>query len=131
MRSSLLILQEWFKFGEIEYFEPNLNLKTGVPIVSKLAQLQNNDPRYRYGYILDGVAESAEDVIALQEAGCILDYVIYLHGPEELLRARQKDKWTDQTTGTVYHPVFNWPADEMIANKARVGKPTRKTQIIH
>ncbi|CBY40677.1 unnamed protein product [Oikopleura dioica] len=90
---------------------------TGVPIVSKLAQLQNNDPRYRYGYILDGVAESAEDVIVLQEAGCILDYVIYLHGPEELLRARQKDKWTDQTTGTVYHPVFNWPADELVANK--------------
>ena len=90
---------------------------TGVPIVSKLQQLQNNDPRYRYGYILDGVAESSEDVIALQEAGCILDYVIYLHGPEDLLRSRQKDKWTDPVTGTVYHPVFNWPSDEVIANK--------------
>lgn len=85
---------------------------TGVPIVSSLGQLQNKDPRYRYGYILDGVAESSEDVIALQEAGCLLDYVIYLHGPEDLLRARQNDKWYDPISNVVYHPVFNWPADE-------------------
>ncbi|KAF6122963.1 adenylate kinase 8 [Phyllostomus discolor] len=69
------------------------------------------------GWILDGIPETREQVLAIQTRGIVPRHVIVLSAPDTVLIERNLGKRVDPQTGEIYHTTFDWPPVTEVQNR--------------
>ncbi|XP_045702322.1 adenylate kinase 8 [Phyllostomus hastatus] len=69
------------------------------------------------GWILDGIPETREQVLAIQTHGIVPRHVIVLSAPDTVLIERNLGKRVDPQTGEIYHTTFDWPPVAEVQNR--------------
>jgi adenylate kinase len=76
------------------------------------------EPDCAKGFMLDGFPRTRPQAealdVALRKAGVSLDAVVLIEVPDELIEERTIHRRQDPETGTIYHLLFNPPADEQV-----------------
>ncbi|KAL0978957.1 hypothetical protein UPYG_G00178470 [Umbra pygmaea] len=84
----------------------------------------------RRGWVLDGIPQTREEALSLQEAGVIPDHVVLLEALDTLLIERSHGKRIDPITGDVYHDMFIWPEDKEVAQRLERPAATSAEQCV-
>ncbi|KAJ8413868.1 hypothetical protein AAFF_G00064660 [Aldrovandia affinis] len=69
------------------------------------------------GWVLEGIPQSRQEALLLQELGIAPDHVVMLEAPDAVLIDRSLGKRVDPITGDVYHTTFRWPRDEVVGQR--------------
>ncbi|KAI1900552.1 hypothetical protein AGOR_G00051100 [Albula goreensis] len=69
------------------------------------------------GWLLEGIPQSRQEALLLQELGISPDHVVMLEASEAVLFDRSHGKRVDPMTGDVYHTAYRWPRDEAVERR--------------
>jgi len=61
------------------------------------------------GYLFDGFPRTIAQADAMKDSGVLIDYVLEIDVPDELIVERMSGRRTHQASGRVYHTKFNPP----------------------
>ncbi|KAM3867587.1 adenylate kinase 8 [Diretmus argenteus] len=82
----------------------------------------------RQGWVLEGIPQTRQQALSLQEAGIIPDHVVMLEAPDDVLLERSQGRLVDPLTGDVYHQTFIRPPDQTVAQHLERGRSLSQEQ---
>ncbi|XP_071369001.1 adenylate kinase 8 [Centroberyx affinis] len=83
---------------------------------------------FRRGWVLEGIPQTRQQALSLQEAGISPDHVVMLEAPDDVLLERSQGRLVDPLTGDVYHQTFIWPSDQTVAQRLEKGRSLSEEQ---
>ncbi|XP_035642282.1 adenylate kinase 8 isoform X2 [Oncorhynchus keta] len=84
----------------------------------------------RRGWVLEGIPQTREEALSLQEAGVAPNHVVLLEAPDAVLIERSQGKRIDPVTGDVYHVTFIWPEDKEVVQRLEHQKAVSEEQLV-
>ncbi|XP_014030303.1 adenylate kinase 8 isoform X4 [Salmo salar] len=84
----------------------------------------------RRGWVLEGIPQTREEALSLQEAGVAPNHVVLLEAPDAVLIERSQGKRIDPVTGDVYHVTFIWPEDKEVVQRLERQKTVSEEQLV-
>ncbi|XP_042175519.1 adenylate kinase 8 isoform X2 [Oncorhynchus tshawytscha] len=84
----------------------------------------------RRGWVLEGIPQTREEALSLQEAGVAPNHVVLLEAPDAVLIERSQGKRIDPVTGDVYHVTFIWPEDKEVVQRLERQKAGSEEQLV-
>ncbi|XP_020331685.1 adenylate kinase 8 isoform X3 [Oncorhynchus kisutch] len=84
----------------------------------------------RRGWVLEGIPQTREEALSLQEAGVAPNHVVLLEAPDAVLIERSQGKRIDPVTGDVYHVTFIWPEDKEVVQRLERQKAVSEEQLV-
>ncbi|XP_034027307.1 adenylate kinase 8 [Thalassophryne amazonica] len=85
--------------------------------VRRVLQRLNHVDCLTRGWVLDGISQTRQQALALQQAGVIPLHVVMLDAPDDMLLERSRGRLVDPVTSDIYHQTFIWPADDAVAER--------------
>uniref|UniRef100_A0A674CRZ0 Adenylate kinase 8 n=1 Tax=Salmo trutta TaxID=8032 RepID=A0A674CRZ0_SALTR len=82
------------------------------------------------GWVLEGIPQTREEALSLQEAGVAPNHVVLLEAPDAVLIERSQGKRIDPVTGDVYHVTFIWPEDKEVVQRLERQKTVSEEQLV-
>uniref|UniRef100_A0A8C7QLI0 Adenylate kinase 8 n=1 Tax=Oncorhynchus mykiss TaxID=8022 RepID=A0A8C7QLI0_ONCMY len=82
------------------------------------------------GWVLEGIPQTREEALSLQEAGVAPNHVVLLEAPDAVLIERSQGKRIDPVTGDVYHVTFIWPEDKEVVQRLERQKAVSEEQLV-
>nr|XP_046202542.1 adenylate kinase 8 isoform X2 [Oncorhynchus gorbuscha] len=82
------------------------------------------------GWVLEGIPQTREEALSLQEAGVAPNHVVLLEAPDAVLIERSQGKRIDPVTGDVYHVTFIWPEDKEVVQRLEHQKAVSEEQLV-
>ncbi|XP_037618995.1 adenylate kinase 8 isoform X2 [Sebastes umbrosus] len=83
---------------------------------------------FNRGWVLEGIPQTRQQALSLQQAGVIPEHVVVLEAPDGVLLERFRGKLVDPLTGDVYHQTFVWPVDDFVAQRLEEDRSTSEEQ---
>ncbi|KAM3611104.1 uncharacterized protein V6R79_013518 [Siganus canaliculatus] len=95
-------------------------------LVQLVQQRLNMEDCLDQGWVLEGIPQTRQQALGLQQAGVFPGHVVMLEAPDHVLQERTRGKLVDPVTGEVYHQTFIWPDDATVAE--RLEKPPGRSE---
>ncbi|XP_029903932.1 adenylate kinase 8 [Myripristis murdjan] len=76
----------------------------------------------RQGWLLEGLPQTRQQALCLQEAGISPRHAVLLEAPGAVLLERRRGQQVDPLTGDVYHQTFVQPADLSVTRRLERGR---------
>lgn len=81
-------------------------------LIINLVKERLKQPDCKAGYLFDGFPRTLGQAEALKDAGIVIDYVVEMEVPDEMIVARMSGRRVHPASGRTYHVAFNPPKVE-------------------